>query len=679
MRLTKAADVVKENYDNDKDNDFIKLPLSKKETIQASAEMKICKINNKRYLGNKYKLITFIKNIVQNECKGIKVIADVFAGTGAVSSAFTDKKLIVNDILYSNYICHVAWFSNQNYSQKKIIDYIRYSNELDIKTDNYMSENFANTFFSKEACRKIGFIREDIEKQFKEKKINYRERALLITSLLYSIDKIANTCGHYDAYRRKGNLPKDFIMLLPVPEEKLQDNQLFNIDANQLVKNIEADLVYIDPPYNSRQYSDAYHLLENVAKWGKPEVFGVARKMNRDNIKSDYCTSKAAKAFRGLINNINTRYILLSYNNMENKGDGRSNARLTDEDIITILKTKGKVKVFSKQYKVFTAGKSNIQSNKERLFLCTCKDTQQKLLQSPLNYTGGKFKLLKKILPEFPSNIKIFIDLFCGGCNVGLNINAEKIIFNDIDKNLYELYNVFKINNKDYIFESIENIIKQFSLSETSKYGYKYYACNSSNGLQNYNKVGFLKLKEIFNSRKIKDNDYYLMMYVLIVYSFNNQIRFNNKGIFNLPVGKRDFNSKMQMKLSLFIDKIQKGKYEFLCSDFRNIDIKKLNKNTFVYVDPPYFITCATYNEKNSWGEKDEKDLLNYLDELNTQGIKFALSNVLYSKGKTNEILINWISRNKYKVINFDHSYANSSYQTKDKTSKTQEVLIINY
>ncbi|MDR1693651.1 MAG: Dam family site-specific DNA-(adenine-N6)-methyltransferase [Lactobacillaceae bacterium] len=642
-------------------------------------KLKTCKINNKRYLGNKYKLLDFIKEVVDSECAGINVVADIFAGTGAVSSAFLDKKLITNDILYSNYICHVAWFSQQKYSIKKIENYIQYYNRIDVVTDNYMSKNFANTFFDKDDCRKIGFIREDIEKEFKAKKINDRERAILITSLLYSMDKIANTCGHYDAYRQNGTFDKKLELFMPVPEECLQDNRLFNMDANALVGGIEADLVYIDPPYNSRQYCDAYHLLENVAKWEKPKVFGVARKMNRDRLKSDYCTSNAPKAFEDLIKNINSRYILLSYNNMEAKGNDRSNARITDEDIMRILKAKGEVKIFSKQYKSFTTGKSDIQGNEERLFLCICKETPKHLVQSPLNYIGGKFKLLKQILPEFPSNIKTFVDLFCGGCNVGINVKAQKVIFNDIDKNLYGLYDLFKKKDKYSILFAIENIIKDFSLSESSKYGYDYYSCRSNDGLQEYNKAGFTKLKEVFNSLEKKDDYYYLVLYVLIVYSFNNQIRFNNKGKFNLPVGKRDFNSKMQMKLSLFIDRMKQSNCKFSHLDFRKVDINKFDNGTFVYVDPPYLITCATYNEKKSWGESDEKDLFDYLDKLNAKGVKFALSNVLSSKGKTNALLSNWVDKNEYRVIALDHSYGNSNYQKKDKVSKSEEVLIVNY
>ena len=211
-----------------------------------------------------------------------------------------------------------------------------------------------------------------------------------------------------------------------MPVESLnEDNRCYNEDTNELVKRITADLVYIDPPYNSRKYCDAYHLLENIARWEKPQVAGVARKMDRSGLKSDYCTIKATKAFEELIGNINARYILMSYNNMAQKGNERSNARISDKDIMRVLSGKGIVKVFTHDFKPFSAGKSDIDGHKERLFLCICEPHKKKMIQSPLNYTGGKYKLLNQILPHFPDNTDTFVDLFCGGCNVGVNVNAR--------------------------------------------------------------------------------------------------------------------------------------------------------------------------------------------------------------------------------------------------------------
>ena len=151
----------------------------KKNNVEEKPEVqelpyKTTKINNRRYLGNKYKLLPFITEVIEKECENVNTVADIFAGTGAVASAFTDRKIITNDIMYSNYICHVAWFSSEDYSEDKIIDLIVYYNNRVVEQDNYMSENFADTYFSLEDCRKIGFIRQDIEDRFKKGEINTR-------------------------------------------------------------------------------------------------------------------------------------------------------------------------------------------------------------------------------------------------------------------------------------------------------------------------------------------------------------------------------------------------------------------------------------------------------------------------------------------------------------------------
>jgi len=652
---------------------------NKGKTKKRNCRLQTAYINNRRYLGNKFKLLPFITSVVAENCEDINSVADIFSGTGAVASAFTDKRLITNDSLYSNYICHLAWFSPQPYSREKIEQIITCYNRLDVTSNNYMSDNFADTFFSIADCRKIGFIREDIETRLARGEINERERALLITSLLYAADKIANTCGHYDAFRQGAEFEKHLELSAPLPSDNLNaQNTCYNEDTNELVKRIAADLVYIDPPYNSRQYCDSYHLLENIARWEKPKVAGVARKMDRASLKSDYSTNKAAKAFEDLIQNISAQYILLSYNNMAHKGNGRSNAKINDADIMRVLSAKGEVKIFTQNYKPFSAGKSDIDEHEERLFLCVCEHKRREIIQSPLNYTGGKFKLFNQILCQFPEQIDAFIDLFCGGCNVGVNVKAERVIFNDNSSRLVYLYNTFKRLGKETILSMVNDIIERYGLSRSTENGYDFYGCESSAGLGNYNRKPFLRLREEFN-KKNEDYGYYIMLYVLIVYAFNNQIRFNSKGEFNLPVGKRDFNDKMKSKLCAFVDRLQEGDYTFSCVDFRQFETAALTKNSLVYCDPPYLITCATYNEQDGWNERRERDLLALLDMLDERHIKFALSNVLSSKGKTNAILVEWLSQRNYRIIHLNYSYSNSNYQTKNKTDSADEVLIVNY
>lgn len=305
--------------------------------------------------------------------------------------------------------------------------------------------------------------------------------------------------------------------------------------------------------------------------------------------------------------------------------------------------------------------------------------TDTQLIQSPLNYTGGKYKLLPQILPLFPQGINCFVDLFCGGCNVGINIDSNSVVYNDIDEHLFYLFNTFKNLDKEVTFELIFKIIKDYDLSLVCENGYDYYSCDSGSGVGSYNKERFLKLRNDFNHHKQEDYYYYLMLYVLIVYAFNNQIRFNAKGEYNLPVGKRDFNKKMQTKLSAFIDRLHRQDCSFSCKSFTEFDVSDLTERDFVYVDPPYLITCATYNEQDGWNEDHEKELLKFLDGLNSKQIRFALSNVLRSKGRENTILLEWLSKNNYTIHHLNYGYANSNYQTKDKQSKSEEVLITNY
>jgi len=646
----------------------------------------VTKINNRRYLGNKYKLLPFIKEVVDSECKDIEVFADIFSGTGAVASAFTDKKLITNDILYSNYICHVAWFGNEAYSREKIGEIIKEYNNERIDEENYMTVNFAGTYFSRENCSKIGYIRQDIEERYLNATINGRERAILITALLYGMDKIANTCGHYDAYRKNAELEKELKLALPVPEKELNpDNICYNMDANELVKMIRADLVYIDPPYNSRQYCDSYHLLENVAQWKKPKVIGVAKKMDRSSLKSDYCTNKAKEAFTDLIAHIRAKYILFSYNNMGEKGDGRSNARMSDRDILEILEKKGRVKIFSQSYKPFSAGKSDIEENEERLFLCICdknedeKEKKGDLIKSPVNYTGGKYKLLPQLLPLFPDTNDVVVDLFCGGCDVGINTPGRKIIFNDHNNRLIELLKTLKNADPAGIMKRLFKIIDDYGLSRSDLNGYAHYGCNSSEGLASFNKDRYLRMRRDFNAADIKNRDYDLLFYLLIVYGFNNQIRFNSAGAFNLPVGKRDFNRKLQKKLTDFIKHLRNIDCEFFNQDFRLLDPALLKEASFVYADPPYLITLATYNERNGWTENDERDLLELLDKVHGYGVKFALSNVLTSGKRENRILKDWIERRHFKVVRLDMNYGNSNYHKNDRSKKEEEILVRNY
>lgn len=644
-------------------------------------------LSNRRYLGSKTKLITFIHEVVNQNCADIDSVLDLFGGTGVVGYSFNDKySIMINDILKTNIVAYDTFFSNEIIDENKVEKIIAEYNNVSVKNDNYYSNNFADTYLSKDNMRKVGFIRDDIDKRYKNKKINERERSILICSLIYGIDKIANTVGHYDAYRKNGNLDQKLIMLMPnINDNNNSNNQIYCENSNQLVKNISADLVYIDPPYNSRQYCDAYHFLENVALNKKPEVFGTARKMDRSNLKSKYCTAKAATEFADLIENIKAKYILVSYNNTGEKGNARSNAKISDSQIMEILGKKGEVKVFEQEYALFNTGKTKLDDHKERLFLCIVGQKKNEhivnsisgLVKSPLNYTGGKYKILTQLMDKFPKDIDMFFDIFSGGGNVGVNIEANKIICVDINDRLISLFKYLQNEEYYHLVNHLDSLIDKFSLSNTYKNGYEFYGCNSGNGVGQYNKDKFLKLRSEYNKSNRKRDDLFLL---LIIYSFNNQIRFNNKGEFNLPVGKRDFNGSLRKKLQLFMDKLHSKEISFENIDFRRLDVDRISKiNSFLYLDPPYYLGDASYNENGGWTAKDEDDLLNFLKLCNEKQIRFALSNVIEHKGKIHDKLLNWCLSNGFNINYINCSYSNSNYHIKDKSLVTREVLITNY
>ena len=313
-------------------------------------------ITNRRYIGSKKRLIQYIKKIVNNECKNVNTIADIFCGIGNIANAFNSThKLIVNDILYSNYITYDCFFSNSDYDMDYIKEMIDYYNALEGYT-NYFSQYGDGKYFTKYNADKIGVIREEINKE------NGRNKNILLTSLLYAADKVANTSGIYEAYLKKiqTNAKNNILLEYPnINDEFNVDNEIYNMDSNKLVKQINPDLVYIDPPYNNRQYGTNYHVLENLAVWNKPELFGKTIR-HKDNVKSDYSSKpKAKKAFEELIYNINSKYILVSYSN------AKSNIIKYDE-IINIMGDN--LKVFNVDINSYKSHK-NINENKIKEFL----------------------------------------------------------------------------------------------------------------------------------------------------------------------------------------------------------------------------------------------------------------------------------------------------------------------
>lgn len=285
------------------------------------------------------------------------------------------------------------------------------------------------------------------------------------------------------------------------------------------------------------------------------------------------------------------------------------------------------------------------------------KFKKEELIKSPLNYTGGKYKLLPQILPYFPENIDSFYDLFAGGCNVGINVKANNIVCNDIENVVIELMNEWSNLNSEQALNKLKETICKYQLSKT-------------------NEEGFKKIREDYNN----GNKTWDMFYAMVTNAFNYQIRFNKQGNYNMPFGKdrSSFNPTLEKNFVKYIDRLNEANIKFTNKDFKELKIDNLNSQDFVYCDPPYLVTCASYNEKDGWNEKHEIELLELLDSLNEKGIRFALSNVLENKGKSNDILKEWCK--KYNTYHLNNTYGNCSYHAKDKSNNsTDEVLVTNY
>ena len=634
-------------------------------------------LSNRRYIGCKQKLLDWIFAKISEIAPGAKSFFDVFSGTGVVAQEALKhyKRVIVNDLLYSNQVIYEGFFAAGEVDVTKLEKIVRYYNSIDPDDipENYFSENYGGKYFEESLAKIIGHIREDID--LKGKELTVKERSILLASLLYSIDSHANTCGHFDAYIKKQIPFKHFTFGL-IEYESIPEVEIFRKDSNVLATEVTADVAYIDPPYNSRQYSRFYHVYETLIKWDKPELHGVARKPSPENM-SEYCRTGALTVFEDLIKKLDCKYLFVSYNNTYASKSKSSENKITLEEIDSALKKIGKTEVFTHKHAFFNAGKTNFDDHKEYLFV-TRKDIKPSFYRSPFFYVGDKYKLLPSILPNFPNKIKQFVEPFVGGGSVMLNVMAEKYLMNDIDSNMIALHKHLctqSIRSSEW-FDEIGAMIESYNLSRSYKedivpdvlkkeFVKTYFA--------KFNKNSYCRLRADYNNSSREGKEDLDRLYLLLIYGFNRMLRYNAKGDFNLPVGNVDFNSNVKEALEGYFNVVSKRNIEFYNMRFEDFFGRiTLSKNDFVYLDPPYLITESEYNK--IWKESDDERLMKLLDELNVNGIPFAISNVTHYRGRVNEQFMEW-SR-KYKTISIKSNYINY-HDNSEKYIK--EVLVVNY
>lgn len=286
------------------------------------------------------------------------------------------------------------------------------------------------------------------------------------------------------------------------------------------------------------------------------------------------------------------------------------------------------------------------------------KQEKNSIISSPMNYIGGKAKLLPQLIPRFPPKINTLYDAFTGGGNIIANISAQTYKANDLNDFVIGILDAFYHKDINSILSEIDAIIDKYSLSKE-------------------NTDGFLRLRSDYNANKSP-----LMLYTLICYSFNHQFRFNNNLDYNTPFGRDRsyFSDKLRERLIKFVERLQMRDISFSSQFFdRFLLSQNFKADDFVYLDPPYLITTGNYNDGNrgfkDWTNDEENRLYEVLEHLDKNGVKWALSNVTEHKGKKNQLLLDFSQH--YNLHHLNYSYANSSHNTNRSSSK--EILLTNY
>lgn len=331
------------------------------------------------YIGSKYSLLDFLRNTIANvtgyNTNTPFVFADLFAGTGIVGSEYRKMgcQVIANDIQYYSYVLNKHFIENDSSVDLSWLDY--FNNLPGI--EGFVYHNYCagsgceRNYFTDNNGKRCDAIRQELEKLLQEKTINKGTYFFYLASLINSIDKYANTASVYGAFLKhvKKSAQKDFT-LEPLPIIPGIKGKVYNQDINELVRTISGDVLYLDPPYNARQYCSNYHVLETIARYDNPVLKGVTGLRDSSDQKSGYCSSRTvADVFEDLIAHADFKYIFLSYNN-----EG-----LMPFDVIEKIMSKyGQYQRFTKEYRRFKADKDenrNISANATTEYLhCIVKD-----------------------------------------------------------------------------------------------------------------------------------------------------------------------------------------------------------------------------------------------------------------------------------------------------------------
>ena len=617
-----------------------------------------------RYIGNKESMVEEIDSFIESrvESEESLTLFDAFCGTGAVSDRLKNKfNLVINDNLkWATVYTAGRLYASSCHFERLGFDPFAFLNQSDEKVQGFIYKNYAPTessrmYFTPENAARIDYFRKQIEEWHKNKLLSEAEYMLLLASLVESVSRVSNTAGVYGAFLKKwdGRALKPIEFIKPAYNACDSLNiKIYNDKTENIISDVKCDILYLDPPYTQNQYGTQYHLLETLILNDHPSVSKGTGSRPVMPMRSDWSKEyKAHILLDRIIANTTARYIVMSYNN-----DGL----MSKEYIEAVMKRYGKPETYCCKkisYKKYQNWKSqNHKEHFEYLFFVEKKDPADVVYESPLNYIGSKARVIPAIRENLPSDIDDFIDAFGGGFNVGINIRSESVVYNEYNHFVKELIESFwQYDTFSYIVY-MKKMIRRFELEPGRKDAY-------------------LNVRDYYNSLPEDKRDPRLLL-VVILYSFQQQIRFNSNHGFNNPVGMRWFNDNLLEKLVSFSRRIKELNVCFSCADytdtFRYVD----DGHTFVYLDPPYMLTNGSYNDGKrgfkGWDVSQEAALFEFLDKLNHEGSRFMLSYVLEHKGKVNQNLVNWTQDNHYHIIELGDILGISG-------SRRKEILVTNY
>ena len=616
-----------------------------------------------RYLGSKESLTEPIIQLLAD--KGLLqrnlVFFDAFCGMGSVSDAIKTSydHIIINDSLKcSSTFALGKLYANECTFAKLGFDPFVYLNDTKTLRQDFIFRNYSpggseRMYFSAENAGRIDYFRYQIEVWKEQNLLSEHEYIYLLACLMESVSDVSNTAGVYGAFLKHW----DCRALKPITFNRIDSKEgicekidNYNSKIENIIGNIDCDILYLDPPYTQNQYGTQYHLLETLILNDNPTISKVTGSRPTGPMRSDWSKMYHAHIlFDKVVAETRASHIILSYNN-----DGF----MSKDFIESTLKRYGVENSYvciALDYKKYNNTKcQGKEGHQEYLFYVQKKPIEEVVVESPLNYTGSKSKMVDIIKRHLPTHhLNKLVDAFGGGFNVGINIPSNKTIYNDI--------NPF-----------VEGLIKSFS---TDVYAYLMYVSKLINKykLSPNNKEGYMALREKYNKTPIEKRDP-RMLYTLILYGFQQQIRFNTNHGFNNPPGSRWFNECLLSKFITFARCSRTKNIEYCNMSFDKL-IEKITPDTLVYADPPYRSTLGVYNDGKrgfeGWTINHEHNLCMFLDKINERGSRFMLSYVLKVNDFYNKEIATWAANNKYNVIDIEIPQG--------RYNNRKEVLITNY